>query len=227
MFLALDTCTVQCINRLSLIRTVHALEFPRNRTDTQPPPATALRDAPFCWDSTGTAARALFSTIKQPVTLTLEISSAATAPPHAEHGSLDRFAGHPVTLPIAELCEKLLFLTSRNKPRPRPVADIAPPLAALQLRNRHCDTVTLLSKADKAPPLLFAFEQFLNVMPMNVTLEFVMRKAAPVVGCCRRPQSKRVDEGTPLMTRDTMLLMLTVDSLKIPALRFTWEAPTT
>ncbi len=64
-------------------------------------------------------------------------------------------------------------------------------------------------------------------MPMKVTLELVMLKAAPVAAGCRRLQSKRVDEGIPLTTRDAMLLMLTVDSLKMPELRFTLEAPTT
>jgi hypothetical protein len=110
MFLALNTCTVQCRNELPLTRTVHALEFPRKRTDTQPPPATAFWDFPYCWDCTGTAARALFSTIEQPVILTFDISNAATAPPHAKHGSLDRSpAGHPIALPIAALRVKLLF----------------------------------------------------------------------------------------------------------------------
>ncbi len=55
-----------------------------------------------------TAARAHFSTIEQPVTLTFDISNAATAPPHAKHGSLDKSpAGHPTTLPIAALRVKL------------------------------------------------------------------------------------------------------------------------
>jgi hypothetical protein len=46
-----------------------------------------------------------------------------------------------------------------------------------------------------------------------VTVELLMLKAAPAAGCSRRLQSKRVNEGTPLTTRDTMSLMVTVDSL--------------
>jgi hypothetical protein len=56
-----------------------------------------------------------------------------------------------------------------------------------------------------------------------LTVELTMKKAAPEVGR-RWLQSKTVAEGTPLMTRDQMLLMLTVDSLKVPALRDTNEA---
>ena len=106
-------------------------------------------------------------------------------------------------------------------PRPRPVADTAPPLAALQFTKRHCDTATLLSTADTAPPLPLGLEQCWNVMPVIVTVELFMLKAAPVVGPSRRLQSKKVEEGTPLTTRATALLTLTVDSLNTPALRFT------
>ena len=76
----------------------------------------------------------------QPVTLTFAISKAATAPPHVEHGSLDWLpAGHPINPPMAVLLLKSLFCTRRDNPVPGPVADIAPPLAALQFMKRHCD----------------------------------------------------------------------------------------
>ena len=138
----------------------NALQFPRNSTDTQPPPATALRDKVLCWDVTGTFATTVLSVMEQPVTLTFNISKAAMAPPHVEHGSLDWLpGGHPMSPPTAELPLKLLFSTRRNTPPPRPVADIAPPLAALQFTKLHCDTATLLSTADTAPPLPLALEQ--------------------------------------------------------------------
>ncbi len=56
-------------------------------------------------------------------------------------------------------------------------------------------------------------------MPANVTVELLMLNAAPLDCCIRRLQSKKVDEGTPLMTRDMVFLMITVDSLKMPELR--------
>ena len=59
---------------------------------------------------------------------------------------------------------------------------------------------------------------------MTVTVELTMLKAAPV-GTTRRLQSKTVADGTPLMTSDATLLMLTVDSLNGPELRDTNEAP--
>jgi hypothetical protein len=94
-------------------------------------------------------------------------------------------------------------------------------LAALQFTKRHCDTATLLSTADTAPPLLLGLEQCWNVTPVIVTVELLMLKAAPVVDPSLRLQSKKVEEGTPLTTRDDTLSMLTVDSLNTPALRFT------
>jgi hypothetical protein len=56
---------------------------------------------------------------------------------------------------------------------------------------------------------------------MIVTVELLMLNAAPVVGPSRLLQSKKVEEGTPLTTRDETLSMMTVDSLNTPALRFT------
>ena len=110
MLLELDTSTLHCKNELPKKRTEDALEFPRNRTDTQPPPATAFRDIPFCLDCSGTIARALFSAIVHPIMLTFDISNAATAPPQVEHGSFDWFpAGHPIAPPTAELSVKLQF----------------------------------------------------------------------------------------------------------------------
>ncbi len=224
MFLELDTSAAHRKNEFPLICSVRALEFPRNSTDKQPPPATALRDKLFCGDPIGTDATAEFSVMLQPVTLTFAISKAATAPPHVEHGcrSLDWLpAGHPINPPMAVLLLKSLFCTRRDNPVPGPVADIAPPLAALQFTKRHCDTATLLSTADTAPPLPLALAQCWNVTPVIVTVELLMLKAAPVVGSSRRLQSKKVEEGTPLTTRDETLSMLTVDSLNTPALRFT------
>jgi hypothetical protein len=89
---------------------VDALEFPRKSTDKQPPPATALRENSICAESLGTTATALLLTMMQPVTLTFDISKAATAPPHVEHGSLDCvLVGQPIKPPTAELLLKLLF----------------------------------------------------------------------------------------------------------------------
>ena len=42
----------------------------------------------------------------------------------------------------------------------------------------------------------------------------------------KRPlQLKNVADGTPLMASDSILLMLTVDSIKTPGPRLTFEAP--
>ena len=222
MFLERDTCTAHRKNELPLMCSTNALQFPRNSTDTQPPPATALRDKVLCSDVTGTFATTVLSVMEQPVTLTFNISKAAMAPPHDEHGSLEWLpGGHPMSPPTAELPLKLLFSTRRNTPPPRPVADIAPPLAALQFTKLHCDTATLLSTADTAPPLPLGLEQCWNVTPVKATVELLMLKAGPVVCPSRRLQSKKVEEGTPLTTRATALLTLTVDSLNTPALRFT------
>ena len=160
MLLELDTSTTHCKNELSLMRTDDALELPPNSTDTQPPPATALRDEAFCEDSVDTTATALFSISAQPVTVTFRISNAAIAPPHVEHGSFDLMpVGHPIRPPIAELRLKLLFRAVKNNPLTVPVTEIAPPLAALQLLKLQRDTVTLLSTADTAPPFPSALEQ--------------------------------------------------------------------
>ena len=110
MFLELDTSDAHRKNELPLMCSVDALEFPRNSTDTQPPPATALRDELLCRDAMGTSATAVLSVMEQPVTLTFNISKAAMAPPHVEHGSLDWLpVGHPMSPPTAALPLKLLF----------------------------------------------------------------------------------------------------------------------
>jgi hypothetical protein len=110
MFLEVETSTVQCEKEFPLKYTADTLEFPRKRTETQPPPATALREAAFCGDCEGTAASALLAVIEHPVTLTLDISKAAIAPPHTEQGSLKRWlSGHPVTPPTAALRMKVLL----------------------------------------------------------------------------------------------------------------------
>jgi len=119
---------------------------------------------------------------------------------------------------------KLLFWTSRNRLSLKPVTDIAPPLAALQLMKLHCDTAMLLPLADTAPPLELGLEQLLKMTPLMVTVELTIMNAAPMEAR-RRLQSNMVADGTPLMTSDVILLMLTVDSLKAPALRDTNEAP--
>ena len=75
MLFELDTSTVQCANELPLKCMVDALEFPLNTTDTQPPPATAFRDAVYCEEPAGTTATTLFSTMlqrKRPVSRTNE-----------------------------------------------------------------------------------------------------------------------------------------------------------
>jgi hypothetical protein len=105
----------------------------------------------------------------------------------------------------------------------RDIAAIAPPLAALQLLKLQRDTITLLSKADTAPPLEFGLKQFSNEIPVMVTEELTTRNAARVLS--KRPlQLKNVADGTPLMKSDAMLSMLTVDSIKMPGLRLTLEA---
>ena len=103
------------------------------------------------------------------------------------------------------------------------IAAIAPPLAALQLMKLQRDTTTLLSYADTAPPLESGLKQFSNEIPVMVTEELTMRKAEPVL--TKLPlQLKNVAGGATLMTSDAMLLMLTVDSRKMPGLRLTVEA---
>jgi hypothetical protein len=157
----------------------------------------------------------------------LRTSKAATEPPHAEHGWLDPVSfGHAIKPPTAELRVKVLSWTLRNSPPLPPVADTAPPLAALQLTKTQCDTVTLLSTADTAPPLPFMLEQLSNVMSTIVTVELLMLKAAPFACSVRRLQSKTVAAGAPLMTSDNVSAMRTVVSLKTPEVRSTSETPT-
>ena len=103
------------------------------------------------------------------------------------------------------------------------IAAIAPPLVALQLTKLQRDTTTLLLYADTAPPLEFVLKQFSNEIPEMVREELIMKKAGPVL-FKRPPQLKIVANGTPLMTRDATLLILTVDSIKTPGLRLTLEA---
>ena len=105
----------------------------------------------------------------------------------------------------------------------RDIAAIAPPLAALQLMKLQRDTTTLLPYADTAPPLEFGLKQFSKDIPDMVTEELTMRKAAPVV-TKRSLQLMNVADGTPLIMSDAMLLMSTVDSMKLPGLRLTLEA---
>ena len=110
MFLERDTSTVHRKNELPLICSTNALQFPRNSTDTQPPPATALRDKPLCGDVVGMSATAALSVMEQPVTMTFNISKAAMAPPHVEQGSMDWLpVEHPMSPPTAALPLKLLF----------------------------------------------------------------------------------------------------------------------
>jgi hypothetical protein len=176
----------------------------------------------------GTVARALLASIMQLLIVTFNMSKAATAPPQVEHGWLVSLAslGQPLNPPLAELPKKELWRTLRNRPWLGPkgaIAAIAPPLAALQLIKLHRDTSTLLPYAATAPPLEFGLKQFLKEIPVMATEELMMRKAAPVL--IKRPlQLKSVAEGTPLMTSDAILLMLTVDSIKTPGLRLTLEA---
>ena len=152
------TATAHCRNVLPLTFTMEPLAFPENNTDTQPPPATAFWDALYCGDLVGTDACALFSINVQPLILTFNISKAAMAPPHVAHGCAAS-AGQPLKPPLAELRVKLLVWTLRYRPAPGPVADIAPPLAALQLIKLHCDTAMLLPLAATAPPLEVGLEQ--------------------------------------------------------------------
>jgi hypothetical protein len=91
------------------MRIAEPLVFPRNNTDKQPPPATALLEERLSSDDGGgTNARALFSVIVQPLTVTLNISKTAIAPPHVEHGS-DTSEGQPAKPPTARFLAKVLF----------------------------------------------------------------------------------------------------------------------
>jgi hypothetical protein len=63
-------------------------------------------------------------------------------------------------------------------------------------------------------------------MSTKVTVELLMLKAEPFACLRRRPQSKTVATGAPLMTSDGASLMRTVVSLKTPELRYTCETPT-
>ena len=67
----------------------------------------------------------------------------------------------------------------------RDIAAIAPPLAALQLLKLQRDTMTLLSKADTAPPIVFGLKHFANDITDLVTKEMTVRKAVPVMS--KRP----------------------------------------
>ncbi len=96
---------MHCKNVLPRMCTVEPLAFPRNKTDTQPPPATdeALTTC-------SAYATALLSTIVQPLTLTLNISKAAIAPPQVEHGSDgNAVLGQSSERPVAELLVKVLL----------------------------------------------------------------------------------------------------------------------
>jgi hypothetical protein len=86
------------------------MELPKNKTDTQPPPATAFLDALLCIDVAGTDARAMLETIVHPLMVTFIMSKAAMAPPQVEHGWWVTF-GHMLGAPMAELLEKTLLLT--------------------------------------------------------------------------------------------------------------------
>ena len=102
MFLERNTSTVHRKKELPLMCSTNALQFPRNSTDMQPPPATALRDELLCGDVVGMSATAALSVMEQPVTLTFNISKAAMAPPHVEQGSMDWLpVGHPMSPPTA------------------------------------------------------------------------------------------------------------------------------
>ena len=59
MVFEVETSTVQREKEFPLKRTVDALEFPRKSTDTQPPPATELREAVFCSDCRHDSQRAV------------------------------------------------------------------------------------------------------------------------------------------------------------------------
>ena len=85
------------------------------------------------------------------------------------------------------------------------------------------NTAMLLPTADTAPPFKFGFKQCWNDIPEMSTLELLMANAAPKFNE-RLLQSKIVADGTPLMTSEAMLLMITVGSEKMPALRFTIDA---
>jgi hypothetical protein len=93
------------------------------------------------------------------------------------------------------------------------VTDTAPPLAALQPVKLHWDSTTLLPLADTAPPLEVGLEQASKVSPTMATVELMIANAAPEVAPHLPPQSKTVALGTPEMTSDDTLLMLTVVSL--------------
>jgi hypothetical protein len=190
--------------------------------DTQPPPATAFLDAMLCSDVRGTAARARLEVIEHPLTMTFGMSKAAMAPPQVEHGWTVEF-GQPLACPTAELPTKLLSCTRRNKPLPGPVTEIAPPLAALQLKKLHCETVMLLPIALTAPPLNSELAHWRKVIPVMVTVELITLKAAPSF-CGRSLQLKTVADGIPVINSTAMLLRLTVGSRKIPAASVMTEA---
>jgi hypothetical protein len=66
--------------------TAAPLALPRNKTDTQPPPATAFCDLLRWSDASGTAAAAMLSSKVQRESATANISNAAIAPPQVEQG---------------------------------------------------------------------------------------------------------------------------------------------
>jgi hypothetical protein len=164
----------------------------------------------------------MLEAIEHELTVTLRISKAAMAPPHDEHGCAASW-GQPLVPPSAELRWKSLPCTRRNKLLPGPVTEMAPPLEALQLRNLHCNTTTLLPLALIAPPLAFRLVHWRKVTYIKVTVELAMLKAAPLF-CSRSLQLKTVEDAVPLMTSDATLLMMTVGSLKTPAASEMFEA---
>ena len=113
-YTVLPTVTVQLRNVLPLNFKLDPLEFPENNTETQPPPATAFRDALNCCDSVGTDACALFPVIVHPPIATFDISKAAMAPPHVEHGCVGSAGQLAKPPPLAELAVKMLFWTLRT-----------------------------------------------------------------------------------------------------------------
>jgi hypothetical protein len=166
----------------------------------------------------------LFARIVHPLMPTSNTSMAEMAPPQVEHGCKME-SGQLLNPPFAELPEKEVLSTRRNKARPGPVTDIAPPFAALQLMKLHFDTWTLLPLADTAPPSEVGFKQFWKVMAEMVTEAFQISNAAPDAEALAL-QSKNVADGTPLISSDSKPLIFTVDSLKMPAVRLTRKALT-
>jgi hypothetical protein len=185
-------------------------------TDMHPPPPTAVLLAlvtPF-----NTRFTALMLNLL-PMIETEGDSSVPIAPPHAEHAvAVEAAFGQ-----VAVLLSKKLELTARELD----VTPIAPPIWAVLLKNLQSLTVTLLPLAETAPPTplkTLKFAQFWNVMPEMDTAVLTIEKAGPGEEKLQSITVLLLPFKPTILTSEKLLLMITLDSSKYPAVRYTMLA---